>query len=681
MTSSREKANPSPITRYPLPITLTPDSRTPVRKSGRTPASDWLLPTPQVGDRIRINDLHFVCAGMEFEIDGVDLDWVRTTDNSLFHRDYFDVIECSLPNSIFVRESVQAFPPLASSPEDLTSSDCATSSPTESMDISEISCCPASPTSPSSTMLGNEAIGNRGEDSCQVSSQLLPPVRHSLLKEKDWEQTTQGIAFQQSWMQSPSSNQNLPSSKTSQVCSPAQLDQGNHQVHISDTCSEPLTPSGTMRNGFVFPAPTLKRPGLAKGYCWLPRPGALSNNLSKSRPPGTSKFEGKCKQLGLLGRNQVANPEFLEAVFGLPIGWTDPSELRAATQLLGNADLHLGTASIQDWQRSHSGASSTSIASSSDSVADISDLVTDNSTLIVKRGERAVSTKPNRVREPDPEPYDESSLVKAESVQVEVLEELDEDEERDRHRLELRVERAFYEAGVALRELRDRRLYRSTHKTFEDYIRERFGYSRITAHYKIAAAAVVDNLLTNGEQILPTNERQVRDLMKYTPELQCSIWSQSVEEAGGKVPSGRIVKGIVEQLKEKPLVNAKNYCQVGDVFTLVRLEGKEKKYNGCWAIAVEPRDFTVIVDVHDTTLTVKPENLNKIDSPEAHRQLPQILQRIRKVREVPGFRDRAAYAMLEHMGKQTYLTPLEEKILQVIEREYGVVDVEREVER
>jgi hypothetical protein len=75
---------------------------------------------------------------------------------------------------------------------------------------------------------------------------------------------------------------------------------------------------------------------------------------------------------------------------------------------------------------------------------------------------------------------------------------------------------------------------------------------------------------------------------------------------------------------------------------------------------------------------VKPENLNKIDSPEAHRQLPQILQRIRRVREVPGFRDRAAYAMLEHLGKQTYLTSLEDKLLQVIEQEYGVVDVEQE---
>ncbi|MBG1264170.1 hypothetical protein F8S20_36450, partial [Nostoc sp. BAE] len=44
--------------------------------------------------------------------------------------------------------------------------------------------------------------------------------------------------------------------------------------------------------------------------------------------------------------------------------------------------------------------------------------------------------------------------------------ELTEEEQRDRLHLERRVERAFFEAGKALTELRDRRLYRSTHKTF-----------------------------------------------------------------------------------------------------------------------------------------------------------------------------------------------------------------------
>ncbi|MDV2997877.1 MAG: hypothetical protein N4J56_007582 [Chroococcidiopsis sp. SAG 2025] len=269
------------------------------------------------------------------------------------------------------------------------------------------------------------------------------------------------------------------------------------------------------------------------------------------------------------------------------------------------------------------------------------------------------------------------------AVSVEILSELSEPEAAERHRLEQKVERAFYEAALALRELHERKLYRSTHSRFDHYCRDRFGFSQQNADLLIRAAGVIDNLkvTTNGCKFFPTNERQVRPLTKLEPDEQREVWQQALVASNGKVPSSRVVKGIVEQLKEKPLVLAKDYCQVGDIFTLVRLEGKEKKYNGCSCVAVEPRDFTVIVDVHDTTLTVKPENLNKIDSPEVHRQLPQILQRIRKVREVPGFRDRAAYAMLEHLGRQTYLTPLEEKILQVIEQDYGVVDVGREVEK
>ncbi len=163
-------------------------------------------------------------------------------------------------------------------------------------------------------------------------------------------------------------------------------------------------------------------------------------------------------------------------------------------------------------------------------------------------------------------------------------------------------------------------------------------------------------------------------MLNLGPDKQCEVWQQAVEVAGGKVPSGRIVQGIVERLKAKSLFFAKDYCQVGDIFTLIRLEGQERKYNGCWAIAVEPRDFTVLVDVHDASLTVKPENLDKIDSPDAKRQLPQVLKRIRRIRELPGFRDRVAYTVLDHLGRQTYLTQLEDKMLRLIEQEYGVED-------
>ena len=49
--------------------------------------------------------------------------------------------------------------------------------------------------------------------------------------------------------------------------------------------------------------------------------------------------------------------------------------------------------------------------------------------------------------------------------------------------LERKVERAFFEAGKALAELRDRRLYRSSHRTFKDYCRDRFGHSRQKSNY------------------------------------------------------------------------------------------------------------------------------------------------------------------------------------------------------
>ncbi len=262
----------------------------------------------------------------------------------------------------------------------------------------------------------------------------------------------------------------------------------------------------------------------------------------------------------------------------------------------------------------------------------------------------------------------ETTLAIAATVQTE---ELTEDEEQERHRLELKVERAFVEAGTALRELRDKRLYRSTHKTFEDYCRERFAFTRMAAHFKIAAATIWENLYTNGIQTLPSSERQVRELATVEPEQQPLVWQQAIEQANGRIPSGRIVKDIVKRLKEKPLIKASDFCSIGDVFTLTRLEGTERKYNGCWAIASELRDFTIAVDVHDNTIAVKPDNLDPIDLPDVRRQLPETLKRIRHLRNC-GLLDRCAYMVLESLGRQTYLTDFEADLLTFMEQRYGI---------
>lgn len=89
------------------------------------------------------------------------------------------------------------------------------------------------------------------------------------------------------------------------------------------------------------------------------------------------------------------------------------------------------------------------------------------------------------------------------------------DEESDRLHWERKVERAFYEAGMALMQLRDRRLYRTTHSTFEEYCRDPFGYTRRRPYQMIEAALIYDNLIDKCAKILhilPTKEGQIQPL-------------------------------------------------------------------------------------------------------------------------------------------------------------------------
>ena len=88
-----------------------------------------------------------------------------------------------------------------------------------------------------------------------------------------------------------------------------------------------------MHNGLLSEHRSLKLTGQGKGSYSLPRPGALSWS-GKGRPPGTTKSEAKAKKLGLIGKQEVFNPEWLEQEFGLPIGWTSPQEHRAAMELI-----------------------------------------------------------------------------------------------------------------------------------------------------------------------------------------------------------------------------------------------------------------------------------------------------------------------------------------------------------
>ena len=170
---------------------------------------------------------------------------------------------------------------------------------------------------------------------------------------------------------------------------------------------------------------------------------------------------------------------------------------------------------------------------------------------------------------------------------------------------------------------------------------------------------------------MPASESQCRELAKLPAQRQPKAWEKVLSVSGDKAPTAQIVKTVVERMKEKQLFPARDFCAVGDVFTLTRLEGYERKYNGYPCVALVLKDFTIEVDVYDGTLIVKPENLKPIDDPDVCRQLPTILKRIKRVRDT-GLLDRGAYYVLDGLGRQTYLTDFEDKLLNFLEQEHGI---------
>jgi len=100
--------------------------------------------------------------------------------------------------------------------------------------------------------------------------------------------------------------------------------------------------------------------------------------------------------------------------------------------------------------------------------------------------------------------------------------------------------------------------------------------------------------------------------------------------------------------------------------------GLLKKYDSCWAIAIQINEYTISVHIHDRDLAVKPENLEPIDSPSECEEVRAIAQRITRLRQC-GSIDQCANAVLESLGRQTYLTEVAEKLLLLLESHYGVV--------
>jgi hypothetical protein len=121
----------------------------------------------------------------------------------------------------------------------------------------------------------------------------------------------------------------------------------------------------------------------------------------------------------------------------------------------------------------------------------------------------------------------------------------------------------------ALAQIRDQRLYRETHPTFEAYCQQRWAVTARRARQLTDAAEIVRNLegsvedetsdtmgttvligtpnkhVTSG--VLPTSERQVRPLSRLGHWQQREVWQKAVEASQG-TPSEQQVKKIRDEM-------------------------------------------------------------------------------------------------------------------------------------
>src|SRR5262245_1067480 len=131
---------------------------------------------------------------------------------------------------------------------------------------------------------------------------------------------------------------------------------------------------------------------------------------------------------------------------------------------------------------------------------------------------------------------------------------LQELEEREA-RIERAQRNAYYEIGLDLRAIRDRRLYkverptrvngRYSFQTFEEYCEERWELDKPHANRLIAAATLTEQMVPIGT-ILPTRESHVRPLLERlaTDDERLAVWQQIVAEEPERV-TARLVDEYV----------------------------------------------------------------------------------------------------------------------------------------
>jgi len=134
---------------------------------------------------------------------------------------------------------------------------------------------------------------------------------------------------------------------------------------------------------------------------------------------------------------------------------------------------------------------------------------------------------------------------------------------------------SFMDVGSALIVIRDKKLYRETFSTFEEYVHKKWDISKPRSYQLIKATEAKNNLSTIVDPSISFNESQLRPLAGLPPDSQRNAWMRAARKAHGGRVTSQHTRQAVRRLFPKETAKKPDGKVSPDFKTAFKLLGEE----------------------------------------------------------------------------------------------------------
>ena len=153
--------------------------------------------------------------------------------------------------------------------------------------------------------------------------------------------------------------------------------------------------------------------------------------------------------------------------------------------------------------------------------------------------------------------------------------------------------KTFVDVGSALAKIRDQKLFKPLHETFDDYLEKRWGFTKQHASHLILAAGAHTLLAERVDDVkkLPTTERAMRELLKAPEDKRAAILDVAAKD--GEPTTESIAKARATVVPKKAAAKAPKPMPVIKIEAAIKAVSRWADYlEACDAKALTPDQRT-----------------------------------------------------------------------------------------